>query len=112
MCLCLRSNCCCAGCVHMCRDLTVCVLQEDNGMPVHLKGGSADALLYRMTMVLTVIGENDADAANSHSITLFVLSQPLPPAHFGVELSCPELFHIWSDLPFSGFMRAFHRLEY
>lgn len=44
----------------------VCVVQEDNGMPVHLKGGSADALLYRMTMVLTVMGENDADAADSH----------------------------------------------
>uniref|UniRef100_A0A3B3ZVU4 Cytochrome c oxidase subunit 7A2, mitochondrial n=1 Tax=Periophthalmus magnuspinnatus TaxID=409849 RepID=A0A3B3ZVU4_9GOBI len=32
------------------------VLFEDNGMPVHLKGGSADALLYRTTMVLTVMG--------------------------------------------------------
>lgn len=36
----------------------VCLcVQEDNGMPVHLKGGSSDALLYRTTMVLTVIGE-------------------------------------------------------
>lgn len=35
----------------------VCLLQEDNGMPVHLKGGSADALLYRTTMALTVVGE-------------------------------------------------------
>ncbi len=35
----------------------VCLLQEDNGMPVHLKGGSADALLYRTTMALTVLGE-------------------------------------------------------
>uniref|UniRef100_A0A3B3ZWZ6 Cytochrome c oxidase subunit 7A2, mitochondrial n=1 Tax=Periophthalmus magnuspinnatus TaxID=409849 RepID=A0A3B3ZWZ6_9GOBI len=32
------------------------VFCEDNGMPVHLKGGSADALLYRTTMVLTVMG--------------------------------------------------------
>ncbi|XP_076611685.1 cytochrome c oxidase subunit 7A2b [Chaetodon auriga] len=32
------------------------VFQEDNGMPVHLKGGTADALLYRTTMVLTVLG--------------------------------------------------------
>ncbi|CAL8312247.1 unnamed protein product [Boreogadus saida] len=30
--------------------------QEDNGVPVHLKGGTADALLYRTTMVLTVMG--------------------------------------------------------
>ncbi|XP_001508173.1 cytochrome c oxidase subunit 7A2, mitochondrial [Ornithorhynchus anatinus] len=30
--------------------------QEDNGIPVHLKGGVADALLYRATMVLTVGG--------------------------------------------------------
>ncbi|CAI5684664.1 unnamed protein product [Oreochromis niloticus] len=29
---------------------------EDNGMPVHLKGGSGDALLYRTTMALTVLG--------------------------------------------------------
>ncbi|KAB0349708.1 hypothetical protein FD754_014565 [Muntiacus muntjak] len=30
------------------------LFQEDNGMPVHLKGGIADALLYRATMILTV----------------------------------------------------------
>lgn len=32
------------------------LFQEDNGMPIHLKGGSGDALLYRGTMVLTVMG--------------------------------------------------------
>uniref|UniRef100_G1M7B3 Cytochrome c oxidase subunit 7A2, mitochondrial n=2 Tax=Ailuropoda melanoleuca TaxID=9646 RepID=G1M7B3_AILME len=32
------------------------LFQEDNGIPVHLKGGIADALLYRATMVLTVGG--------------------------------------------------------
>ncbi|TWW68465.1 cytochrome c oxidase subunit 7A2b [Takifugu rubripes] len=32
------------------------LFQEDNGMPVHLKGGPADALLYRSTMVLTIVG--------------------------------------------------------
>uniref|UniRef100_A0AAQ4RGI1 Cytochrome c oxidase subunit 7A2, mitochondrial n=1 Tax=Gasterosteus aculeatus aculeatus TaxID=481459 RepID=A0AAQ4RGI1_GASAC len=30
--------------------------QEDNGLPVHLKGGTRDALLYRVTMTLTVFG--------------------------------------------------------
>uniref|UniRef100_UPI003AB0F2D3 cytochrome c oxidase subunit 7A2, mitochondrial-like n=1 Tax=Centroberyx gerrardi TaxID=166262 RepID=UPI003AB0F2D3 len=30
--------------------------QEDNGMPVHLKGGTGDALLYRTTMALTILG--------------------------------------------------------
>ncbi|XP_028653347.1 cytochrome c oxidase subunit 7A2, mitochondrial [Erpetoichthys calabaricus] len=30
--------------------------QEDNGVPVHLKGGTGDALLYRFTMALTVLG--------------------------------------------------------
>ncbi|XP_071766718.2 cytochrome c oxidase subunit 7A2b [Centroberyx gerrardi] len=30
--------------------------QEDNGMPVHLKGGTSDALLYRTTMALTILG--------------------------------------------------------
>uniref|UniRef100_A0A8B9YYY8 Cytochrome c oxidase subunit 7A2, mitochondrial n=1 Tax=Bos mutus grunniens TaxID=30521 RepID=A0A8B9YYY8_BOSMU len=32
------------------------LFQEDNGIPVHLKGRIADALLYRATMVLTVGG--------------------------------------------------------
>ncbi|XP_034554734.1 cytochrome c oxidase subunit 7A2, mitochondrial [Notolabrus celidotus] len=32
------------------------LFQEDNGMPVHLKGGGVDALLYRTTMALTVLG--------------------------------------------------------
>ncbi|ELK23903.1 Cytochrome c oxidase subunit 7A2, mitochondrial [Myotis davidii] len=31
-------------------------LDEDDGIPVHLKGGIADALLYRATMILTVGG--------------------------------------------------------
>uniref|UniRef100_A0A4W3IIV4 Cytochrome c oxidase subunit 7A2, mitochondrial n=1 Tax=Callorhinchus milii TaxID=7868 RepID=A0A4W3IIV4_CALMI len=32
------------------------IFQEDNGLPVHLKGGVTDALLYRLTMGLTVVG--------------------------------------------------------
>ncbi|XP_036928533.1 cytochrome c oxidase subunit 7A2, mitochondrial [Acanthopagrus latus] len=32
------------------------LFQEDNGMPIHLKGGLKDALLYRATMTLTVFG--------------------------------------------------------
>ncbi|XP_034436621.1 cytochrome c oxidase subunit 7A2, mitochondrial [Hippoglossus hippoglossus] len=32
------------------------IFQEDNGLPVHLKGGTSDALLYRATMTLTVLG--------------------------------------------------------
>ncbi|NXJ79338.1 CX7A2 oxidase, partial [Trogon melanurus] len=31
--------------------------QEDNGLPVHLKGGLMDALLYRVTMGLSVFGK-------------------------------------------------------
>lgn len=31
--------------------------QEDNGIPVHLKGGVSDAILYRATMALTILGE-------------------------------------------------------
>ncbi|XP_036892851.1 cytochrome c oxidase subunit 7A2, mitochondrial-like [Sturnira hondurensis] len=29
------------------------LFQEDNGIPGHLKGGAADALLYRAPMILT-----------------------------------------------------------
>ncbi|NXS37281.1 CX7A2 oxidase, partial [Pomatostomus ruficeps] len=32
------------------------LFQEDNGLPVHLKGGAKDALLYRTTAGLTVFG--------------------------------------------------------
>ncbi|XP_075411000.1 cytochrome c oxidase subunit 7A2, mitochondrial [Tenrec ecaudatus] len=32
------------------------LFQENNGIPVHLKGGATDALLYRATMVLTIGG--------------------------------------------------------
>uniref|UniRef100_A0AB40E5A2 Cytochrome c oxidase subunit 7A2, mitochondrial n=1 Tax=Esox lucius TaxID=8010 RepID=A0AB40E5A2_ESOLU len=30
--------------------------EADNGIPVHLKGGAMDAILYRLTMGLTVFG--------------------------------------------------------
>ncbi|KAF1505520.1 Cytochrome c oxidase subunit 7A2, mitochondrial, partial [Eudyptula minor novaehollandiae] len=33
------------------------LFQEDNGIPVHLKGGVMDALLYRVTMGLAVFGK-------------------------------------------------------
>ncbi|NXK90514.1 CX7A2 oxidase, partial [Formicarius rufipectus] len=32
------------------------LFQEDNGLPVHLKGGAMDALLYRATMGITMFG--------------------------------------------------------
>ncbi|XP_064303862.1 cytochrome c oxidase subunit 7A2, mitochondrial [Phalacrocorax carbo] len=32
------------------------LFQEDNGIPVYLKGGIMDALLYRLTMGLTGLG--------------------------------------------------------
>ncbi|XP_017681021.1 PREDICTED: cytochrome c oxidase subunit 7A2, mitochondrial [Lepidothrix coronata] len=32
------------------------LFQEDNGLPVYLKGGAKDALLYRTTVVLTMFG--------------------------------------------------------
>uniref|UniRef100_A0A674IKZ8 Uncharacterized protein n=1 Tax=Terrapene triunguis TaxID=2587831 RepID=A0A674IKZ8_9SAUR len=32
------------------------LLPADNGLPVHLKGGIVDALLYRLTMSITIFG--------------------------------------------------------
>ncbi|KAM6959083.1 cytochrome c oxidase subunit 7A1, mitochondrial [Aplochiton taeniatus] len=32
------------------------LFQEDNGLPVHVKGGTVDVLLYRLTMTLTIGG--------------------------------------------------------
>uniref|UniRef100_A0A8B9INH3 Cytochrome c oxidase subunit 7A2, mitochondrial n=1 Tax=Anser cygnoides TaxID=8845 RepID=A0A8B9INH3_ANSCY len=32
------------------------LFQEDNGLPVYLKGGAMDGLLYRVTMGLSVFG--------------------------------------------------------
>ncbi|KAF1436975.1 Cytochrome c oxidase subunit 7A2, mitochondrial, partial [Spheniscus mendiculus] len=37
------------------------LFQEDNGIPVHLKGGVMDALLYRVTMGLTVFGKANTE---------------------------------------------------
>ncbi|XP_048185922.1 cytochrome c oxidase subunit 7A1, mitochondrial [Perognathus longimembris pacificus] len=32
------------------------LFQEDNGLPVHLKGGATDNILYNLTMALTMGG--------------------------------------------------------
>ncbi|NXR07514.1 CX7A2 oxidase, partial [Semnornis frantzii] len=32
------------------------LFQEDNGIPVHLKGGAMDMLLYRFTMGISLFG--------------------------------------------------------
>ncbi|XP_033979579.1 cytochrome c oxidase subunit 7A2, mitochondrial-like, partial [Trematomus bernacchii] len=32
------------------------IFQEDNGLPVHIKGGVGDVLMYRATMALTIGG--------------------------------------------------------
>ncbi|XP_041796888.1 cytochrome c oxidase subunit 7A2, mitochondrial [Chelmon rostratus] len=32
------------------------LFQEDNGLPVHIKGGTGDVLLYRATMTLSLAG--------------------------------------------------------
>lgn len=32
------------------------IFQADNGLPVHIKGGTTDVLLYRLTMTITLAG--------------------------------------------------------
>ncbi|XP_040901553.1 cytochrome c oxidase subunit 7A1, mitochondrial isoform X2 [Toxotes jaculatrix] len=32
------------------------LFQEDNGLPVHIKGGTLDVLLYRATMTIALTG--------------------------------------------------------
>ncbi|XP_024300381.1 cytochrome c oxidase subunit 7A2, mitochondrial isoform X1 [Oncorhynchus tshawytscha] len=32
------------------------LFQADNGLPVHIKGGTTDVLLYRLTMSITLAG--------------------------------------------------------
>nr|XP_037840704.1 cytochrome c oxidase subunit 7A2, mitochondrial-like [Chlorocebus sabaeus] len=49
------------------------LFQEDNGIPVHLKGGVTDTLLYRVTMVLRVGGM--ANAINLLAMTSFPKKQ-------------------------------------
>uniref|UniRef100_A0A8C4KZJ0 Cytochrome c oxidase subunit 7A2, mitochondrial n=1 Tax=Equus asinus asinus TaxID=83772 RepID=A0A8C4KZJ0_EQUAS len=44
------------------------LFQEDNGIPVHLKGGIADALLYRATMILTVGGKTFGMLGTAYAI--------------------------------------------
>lgn len=50
--------------------------QEDNGLPVHIKGGTTDVLLYRLTMTITITGKQTVDFGifrqiEHHFITLF-----------------------------------------
>ncbi|NXP56403.1 CX7A2 oxidase, partial [Heliornis fulica] len=46
------------------------LFQEDNGIPVHLKGGLMDSVLYKVTMGLSVLG-------TAYVVyELFVLSMP------------------------------------
>ncbi|KAG1951508.1 cytochrome c oxidase subunit 7A2, mitochondrial [Pimephales promelas] len=45
------------------------VFLEDNGLPIHIKGGTTDVLLYRLTMAITVAacpGEPVNQSAVSH----------------------------------------------
>lgn len=49
-------------------------IQEDNDLPVHLKGGGIDNVLYRLTMALCVGGKCEA----------------------GLGLSLQEAFSTWS----------------
>ncbi|XP_041653119.1 cytochrome c oxidase subunit 7A2, mitochondrial [Cheilinus undulatus] len=32
------------------------LFQADNGLPVHIKGGTVDVVMYRATMTLTAVG--------------------------------------------------------
>ncbi|KAJ8288713.1 hypothetical protein COCON_G00013720 [Conger conger] len=50
------------------------IFQEDNGLPVHLKGGVKDAILYRITMTLTVVGTG----AVIYQLEDFFLGHPQP----------------------------------
>lgn len=57
------------------------LFQEDNGIPVHLKGGIGDAFLYRATMILTVGGKPSGMLAFcsvrvglAHSVSAFAVS--------------------------------------
>uniref|UniRef100_G3NMI7 Cytochrome c oxidase subunit 7A1, mitochondrial n=1 Tax=Gasterosteus aculeatus aculeatus TaxID=481459 RepID=G3NMI7_GASAC len=51
------------------------LFQEDNGLPVHIKGGTADVVLYRATMALTLGGYRRSKvSANAHSISCFLVS--------------------------------------
>ena len=62
--------------------VTMFLTQEDDGIPVHLKGGIADALLYRATMVLTVGGKTfemfGLQKSNSIQITNNFIAFKLP----------------------------------
>ncbi|XP_069765643.1 cytochrome c oxidase subunit 7A1, mitochondrial [Narcine bancroftii] len=48
------------------------IFQADNNLPVHLKGGTVDAVLYRITMAITVGG-------TCYSLyNLFLAAFPIP----------------------------------
>ncbi|CAI5692525.1 unnamed protein product [Oreochromis niloticus] len=58
------------------------IFQADNGLPVHIKGGTGDVLLYRATMTLTIAGEERC----SRNLLLSVLAlHRLIPSEEGVD---------------------------
>lgn len=67
------------------------VFQEDNGLPVHIKGGSTDMILYRITMTLTIIGRIRHYYSNLNPVcsSLSVLL---------LNLICLVLFRHWNFL--------------
>uniref|UniRef100_A0A8C7ZUR8 Cytochrome c oxidase subunit 7A1, mitochondrial n=1 Tax=Oryzias sinensis TaxID=183150 RepID=A0A8C7ZUR8_9TELE len=52
------------------------LFQEDNGLPVHIKGGTSDVLLYRATMTLTIAGKHspgDGQEPEFHKVLLPIM---------------------------------------
>lgn len=52
----VRGGCSWAG-GGLCNPVLIPQTQADNDLPVHLKGGAMDNILYRLTMTLTLGGE-------------------------------------------------------
>uniref|UniRef100_A0AAQ4S061 Cytochrome c oxidase subunit 7A1, mitochondrial n=1 Tax=Gasterosteus aculeatus aculeatus TaxID=481459 RepID=A0AAQ4S061_GASAC len=50
------------------------LFQEDNGLPVHIKGGTADVVLYRATMALTLGGNVGATFRSHHTNSIIKCS--------------------------------------
>jgi hypothetical protein len=51
-------------------NISSCVLQKDDGVPVHIKGGPVDKFLFGITLALCAVGT----IASFH--TLYVMAYP------------------------------------
>ncbi|XP_077788539.1 cytochrome c oxidase subunit 7A1, mitochondrial isoform X1 [Podarcis muralis] len=77
------------------------LFQEDNGLPVHLKGGTIDAMMYRGTMILSVFAK-----LREQIVSFFGLRMITVREIFRIFLRpfCPVPWWVWGPATYCPFL--------